>query len=211
MSGGDSSALEKRNVAILLFPGVEVLDFAGPLEVLSSITAISGNPDVEAQRLFQVYTVAETRDVVRCNNPLSVVPDFSLQDCPKPHILLVPGGIGTRKAVRNKNLIEWIQLMDKQSEITCSVCTGSLLLAEVGILDGKRATTHASALQLFRTSYPNVSVVEQTRWIDLGHVVTSAGVSAGMDMAFHLVHRLYGEQIAQHTAKIIEYDLKPFM
>lgn len=211
-AGGSDEDTENRggakNVAILLFPDVELLDFAGPLEVFSSVTAAGGNPDIEATRLCRVYTVAESLDVVRCINPLSVMPQFTLECCPKPHVFIVPGGIGTRPAAKSAALVSWIRRTAASCDVTASVCTGSLLLAEAGLLQGRAATTHRSMIHYFRTSFPDVQVRENVRWVDEGDVVTSAGVTAGIDMAFHLVNRMFGKDVMLRTANAIEYDLK---
>jgi len=196
--------MQKRNVGILLFPDVEILDFAGPLEVFSSASAseeLGGS-----ERLCNVFTMAESADPIRCNNPLTVTPDYTLADCPQMDILLVPGGRGTRPALDRPELIEWIAARAAAAELTTSVCTGSFLLAKAGLLDGKSATTYFGSIGFMRELFPAVDTQENVRWIDAGEVVTSAGVSAGIDMALYLLQRLYGKEVADVTARNIEYD-----
>lgn len=196
--------MQTRSVGILLFPDVEILDFAGPLEVFSSASA-SGELG-GSKRLCNVFTMAETADPIRCNNPLTVVPDYTLESCPKMDILLVPGGRGTRPALDRPELIAWIEARAKEAELTTSVCTGSFLLAKAGLLDGKSATTYFGSVPSMRELFPAVDTQENVRWVDAGEVVTSAGVSAGIDMALYLLQRLYGKEVADATAQNIEYD-----
>ncbi len=192
----------KRTVAILVFPGVELLDFAGPFEVFSAARLTFD----AAERLFDVFTVAESPEPIRCNNPVTVVPDHTLVSCPPADILVIPGGIGVRSAVNRAPLVDWLRERAAAAEITTSVCTGSFLLAQAGLLEGRAATTHWGSTQRMRDTFPGMDVRERTRWVDEGAVVSSAGVSAGIDMALHIVRRLHGAQAARTTARWIEYD-----
>ncbi len=192
----------RRAVAILIFPGVELLDFAGPFEVFSAARQSLATP----APLFDVFTVAETLDPLRCNNPVTVVPDYSLASCPPADILVIPGGQGTRTAINRPELIAWIRARAAAAEIATSVCTGSFLLAQAGLLEGKTATTHWGSIERLRESFPATTISEQVRWIDEGAVITSAGVSAGIDMALHVIARLHGAEAAATTARWIEYD-----
>lgn len=192
----------QRAVAILIFPGVELLDFAGPFEVFSAARRASDAPD----RLFDVFTVAESAEPIRCNNPVTVMPDYTLATCPAADILVIPGGQGTRTAIDRPALIAWIRERAAVAEITTSVCTGSFLLAQAGLLAGKAATTHWGSITYLRQAFPDIDVREQARWVDEGAVVSSAGVSAGIDMALHVIARLHGAGAATTTARWIEYD-----
>ena len=192
----------KHSVAILIFDQVELLDFAGPFEVFSSARLGAAGQD----RLMDVFTVAETVERVTCRNGLVVHPAFSLDNCPPFDILVVPGGYGTRTAVNRPELINWIADRSKKSALTTSVCTGSFLLAQAGLLNNRAATTHWASIERLRQDYPEVEVKEKIRWVDAGDVITSAGVSAGIDMALHVLARLYGPEIAATTARNIEYD-----
>lgn len=198
--------MQKRNVGILLFTHVEILDFAGPLEVFSSATAPGGEPDNVPERLCTVFTLAESLEPIRCNNPLTVVPDYKLADAPPIDILLIPGGRGTRPAMERADLIDWIGRSAETAELTTSVCTGSFLLAKAGLLDGKSATTYFASIPFMRAHFPNIDTQEKVRWVDAGNVITSAGVSAGIDMSLYLLQRLYGKEVADSTARNIEYD-----
>jgi transcriptional regulator GlxA family with amidase domain len=194
--------MKRRSVAILIFPGVELLDFAGPFEVFSAAVASADR----SERLMDVWTVAESLEPVRCANPVTVLPDYTLETCPPADVLLAPGGMGTRTAVDRPPLVNWIADRAAEAELTLSVCTGSFLLAKAGLLTGKPATTHWASIQRMRDAFPGQEVHSEVRWVDAGEVVTSAGVSAGIDMALHIVARLYGPEAAATTARWIEYD-----
>jgi transcriptional regulator GlxA family with amidase domain len=191
-------------VAILIFDDVEVLDFCGPFEVLST-ARLAGKTNDEA-RLFEVVTIAEEARTIRCRGGLLVQPHHTIAAHPVLDILVVPGGWGTRRERRNDRLLDWIVDQDRSTKITASVCTGAFLLAERGLLDGRRATTHWASIAWMRQQYPDVLMVEDERVVDAGHIVTSAGVSAGIDMALHLVSRLHGRETAGWTARRMEYD-----
>jgi transcriptional regulator GlxA family with amidase domain len=189
----------KRKVAILLFDDVEVLDFAGPFEVFSVTGQRVGDG------LLDVWTVAQKPLPVRARNGLSVNAQYCFADSPQPDILVVPGGYGTRKEMNNVVLTDWITHQAERSELVLSVCSGALLLAKAGLLEGLRATTHHGAMEELRLAAPSTCHVEEERIIDNGRIILSAGVSAGIDMAFHVVARLFGELVADETADYIEY------
>lgn len=193
---------ERRAVAVLLFPGVELLDFTGPFEVFSAARASTES----REPLMDVFTVAESREPIRCNNPVTVIPDYALAECPPAHVLVVPGGQGTRTAVDRPALIEWIRARAHDAQLVTSVCTGSFLLAQAGLLSGKPATTHWASVERMRADFPGLEVQDDVRWVDAGEVITSAGVSAGIDTALYVVARLYGRSAADATARWIQYD-----
>ncbi len=204
---------EVRNVAVLIFPGVELLDFAGPFEVFSAAyrpvsdaASAAASPGTNREKLMNVFAVAEAREPIRCANPLAVLPDYSLEDCPRVDVLVVPGGMGTRSVVDRPQLIEWIAARARVAELTTSVCTGSFLLAKAGLLHGLPATTHWASVERLRGDFPDVEVHDHARWVDAGPVISSAGVSAGIDMALHVLRRLYGKPVADATARWIQYD-----
>lgn len=188
-----------RHLAILLFDDAEVLDFCGPFEVFSA-AARQTDP-----RAFNVFTVAEKPGPVIARNGLSVNPHCTLADCPKTDMLLVPGGMGTRRELNNGPLIEWIRRMADDAELVLSVCTGALLLGKAGLLDGLEATTHHVGFDLLREIVPTATVHEDRRFVDNGRIVTSAGIAAGIDMSLHVVERLLGRDIAVATATHMEY------
>lgn len=194
---------EARNVAILIFNEVEVLDFAGPFEVFSVFRA------ADDERGFDVYTVAETLEPVSARNGLVVTPKHTIYDCPRPDILVVPGGYGTRSLVNNTAILDFIEERAEEAELVLSVCTGSLLLGKIGLLDDLPSTTHFLAFDELRKIAPKTTVQEGKRFVDNGRVVVSAGVSAGIDMTFHILDRLHGRDKALETARYMEYDWRP--
>jgi transcriptional regulator GlxA family with amidase domain len=189
----------KRNVAILLFDDVEVLDFAGPFEVFAVTDELRGHDT------FNVFTVAENIGTIRARNGLKVVPHFTREACPPPHVLIVPGGFGTRALLNKTALLEWLRLRTKHAEMLISVCTGALVLAKAGLLEGLRATTHHECFGLLRELAPGTEIVETERFIDNGKILTAAGISAGIDCALHAVERLLGRDAADTTARYMEY------
>ena len=189
----------RRTVAILLFDDVEVLDFAGPFEVFAVTDELA-----DYQR-FRVVTVAAEKRAIRARNGLSVNPDHSFADCPRPDILVVPGGQGTRALLKNQSVLDWIKTVNSGAEIVTSVCTGSLVLGRAGLLDGQRATTHHECFALLREHAPRATVVETDRFTDNGRLLTAAGISAGIDLSLHLVARLHGAAAAEKTARYMEY------
>jgi transcriptional regulator GlxA family with amidase domain len=195
-----------RTVGILTFDDVEVLDFCGPFEVFSSARP-AGRHDDEF-RLFQVVTIAERGAIITCRGGLLVQPHYTLADHPPLDILVIPGGQGTRRERHNRALLDWIARQDRHTELTTSVCTGAFLLAERGLLDRHRATTHWNSIEWMRATYPAIEMVADERVVDEGHVITSAGVSAGIDMSLHVVARLHGIEAAKWTARRMEYDWK---
>lgn len=199
--------IQKLNVGILIFDQVEVLDFAGPFEVFSR-TRLS--PGVEARRSeesapFEVFTVARTREPLFATGGLEVVPKYGFGDAPAIDILVVPGGFGTRTLMNDEAILTWVRDAAASARFVTSVCTGALIYARAGLLAGRRATTHWAALDLLESLDSGARVERQARVVDDG-VITSGGVAAGIDMAFHLVERLFGREVADETARYIEYQ-----
>ena len=193
--------MNKWSVGIFLFNEVEVLDFAGPFEVFS-ITK------VHEEKPFTVYTVSQNGEMITSRNGLKVKPDYSIEDLPPVDILIIPGGKGAREnEVKNDIVINWIRQQMKEVKLMTSVCTGALLLAKAGLLEGLKATTHWASIQTFKKDFPNVEVMENVKFVDEGHIITSAGISAGINMSFHIVKNLLGVGIAEETAKNMEYDI----
>lgn len=190
----------KKNVAIFVFDEVEVLDFAGPFEVFS-VTEARRNRDV-----FNVFLCAESRGTVRAVNGLKILADYTLEDCPAPDVLIVPGGFGTRALLNKPALLEWLRRKSRTAEIVASVCTGALLLAKAGLLDGLRITTHHGALDLLRELAPTAVIDPSQRFHDNGKFCTAAGISAGIDLSLQLVARLLGPEAAAETAHHMEYE-----
>jgi transcriptional regulator GlxA family with amidase domain len=196
--------MERQRVGILIFPEVEVLDFCGPFEVFS-VTRLDESRRREEPSPFDVRLIAESREVVVATGGLKVVPDCTLDDCPPLDVLVVPGGWGTRRGIKDARLIEWIAKRGRVVPTLTSVCTGAMLLGQAGLLDGRRATTHWRSLDWMRESFPKVTVEDALHVVEDGNVLTSAGISAGIDMALRVVVRLCGEPIARATARQMEY------
>ena len=196
--------MNRKRVGILIFPDVEVLDFCGPFEVFS-VTRLSEELRRQEPSPFEVLLVAEQAGPVTTTGGMQVIPHHTLESCPPLDILVVPGGWGTRAEIKNAHVLAWIKERAQQVETLTSVCTGSMLLGEAGLLDGRRATTHWRSLQWMRDSFPAVTVEEKLHVVEDGNVVTSAGISAGIDMALRVVARYHGETVARNTARNMEY------
>jgi len=187
------------NTAILIFDDVEVLDFAGPFEVFSVTNELND------YALLNVYTVAMDTAPVTARNGLSINPHYSIDTAPPPQILIIPGGQGTRPLLQNAATLAWIERSAESAERVLSVCTGALLLATIGLLDGLKVTTHAGAFDLLAELAPLALIDRSARFVDNGTVVTSAGISAGIDMSLHVVGQLFGTEMADKTASYMEY------
>jgi transcriptional regulator GlxA family with amidase domain len=193
-----------RNVAILLFDDVEVLDFAGPFEVFSVASELND------YKPFRVMTVAAEKRVVVAKNGLSVNPEHAVNACPNAEIVIIPGGIGSKQVIQDERIIAWVQKAAQEAEFVLSVCTGSRILAKAGLLDGKPATSHHEAFENLRELAPQVDWQEgdwrETRFIDNGNIITAGGISAGIDMSLYVVSKLLGRDKARATADYMEYN-----
>ncbi|MGE5807114.1 MAG: DJ-1/PfpI family protein [Ignavibacteria bacterium] len=188
----------KMNVAIFIYDKVEILDFSGPGEVFAATNLDNDNA-------FNVYTVAATKDPVLSQGFVTIIPQYSIDDCPEPDILVLPGG-DQRKSSENPELIQWLKDCSKNAEILMSVCTGAKLLSKAGLLDNKEATTWHGAIESLQQMTPKAKIHRDTRFVDNGQIITTAGVSAGIDGALHVVSRLFGEEKAHEVARYMEYD-----
>jgi transcriptional regulator GlxA family with amidase domain len=193
-------------VGILIFDDVEVLDFAGPFEVFSRTRL---TPGIESRRSeesapFRVFTVARARAPITATGGLVVTPAYAFDDAPRVDLLVVPGGYGTRALLGHAETLDWISRTAAQARTVTSVCTGSLLLAKAGLLHGRSATTHWGALDLLASLDDGLRVERDRRVVDDG-IISSAGVASGIDMAFYVVETLYGREVADDTARHIEY------
>lgn len=189
-----------RKVAIILFDDVEVLDFAGPFEVFG-VAGGRGGP-----QFFEVVTVAAERSPVSARNGLSINPTYSFDECPTCQVLVVPGGFGTRQEKNNAAMLDFIRRRADNADHVLSVCTGALLLAKAGLLDGLSATTHQGAMAELREDAPATNVLDRARVVDNGKFILSAGISAGIDAALYTVAELHGLDQAIETAAYMEYD-----
>ncbi|MFK9090660.1 DJ-1/PfpI family protein [Bacillus salipaludis] len=202
-------------VGIVLFDDVDVLDYSGPFEVLSLTT----NEPQEVRELltqgipserkpFKVCTISKDGSVVTSNNGLKIVPDYSFENINQNlDILIVPGGPfkGIDACLRDRQLINWISAFSQSGGIIASICSGAILLAEAGVLTGKKATTHPYAYDYLEQNYKDIEVIRNIRFVDNGYVLTSGGVSAGIDMSIYLVAKLLGEETAKTTAATLVY------
>ena len=189
----------RLNVAIFIFDDVEVLDFTGPFEVFAV------TDELARHTLFNTYTVAELPGVVRARNGLRVVPTHTFETAPAPDIIVIPGGIGTRPLLNRPVVIEWVRRQSRVAQHTVSVCTGALLLAKAGLLEGLQATTHHLSLDLLRELAPTATIHNDRRFLDNGQILTSAGISAGIDVSLHLIARLESKETAEKTSAHMEY------
>ncbi len=190
----DRAEQERWKVGIVVYDGMEILDFAGPGEVF----AATGDH-------FEVFTVAERREPILSQGFVRILPDHTIGESPRPDILVIPGG-GTRPLRESEAMMSWIGRTADQAEIVMTVCSGAFVLAQAGLLDGREATTWYGAIDHFRRAAPKTVVHENVRFVDNGKFITTAGVSAGIDGALHVVSKLLGPDPAEQTAAYMEYD-----
>ncbi len=196
--------MERKRVGIVLFDDVEVLDFCGPFEVFSA-TRLNEEKRRKEPSPFEVLLVTEKNAPVVTTGGMKVIPDYTYENCPKLDIIVVPGGWGVREEIKNPVLLDWLRFRSEEVETLTSVCTGSMLLGFAGLLNGRHATTHWRSLEWMRESLPEVTVEYDKHFVEDGRILTSAGISAGIDMALKVVARYYGETVARATAKHMEY------
>ena len=195
------SSKPPRNLAILIFEGVQIIDYTGPYETFGHTYSNDGDA-------FNIYTVSEKTNAITTSMGMSVNPKFSFENAPKPDLLLVPGG-DVRAQVNSPTVLKWVQDASRNAEIVMSVCNGAFILAKAGLLDGMEATTTAGLIPLLRQEAPKVKVVDDRRFVDNGHIITTAGLSSGIDGALHVIERLYGRGTAQMAALGMEYNWDP--
>jgi transcriptional regulator GlxA family with amidase domain len=191
------------NIGVALFDGAEELDWAGPWEVLAAWAEQWPNDGVHA------FTLAREDRPVTCAKGLRVLPDETWETAPPLDVLVYPGGRGTRRELQDEAVLNWIRGLASGDTVVASVCTGSLVLAAAGLLDGKPATTHWQSLELLPTLGRDIEVRPDDRFVDNGGILTAAGVSAGIDMALHLVARLHSTERAREVRRYIQYDPEP--
>jgi transcriptional regulator GlxA family with amidase domain len=190
-------------IGIALFDGAEELDWAGPWEVLAAWAQQWPDDGV------RVFTLARSDALVTCAKGLRVIPDETWETAPPLDVLVYPGGQGTRAQLRDDAVLDWVRGISRSGAVVASVCTGSLVLASAGLLDGKPATTHWQSLELLPTLGTDIEVRPDDRFVDNSAVITAAGVSAGIDMALHLVARLHSPERAREVRRYIQYDPEP--
>ena len=199
-----SAVAEKppRNLAILIFEHVQIIDYTGPYETFGHVYSY------DQPRPFNIYTVAETTGPITTAMGMSVNPKYSIDNTPRPDILVVPGG-GVNSALNSPKVMKWVKDTAKDSEIVMSVCNGAFILAKAGLLDGLEATTTASLIEEFKEAAPKTKVVSDKRFVDNGKIITTAGLSSGIDGSLHVVERLYGRGTAEMAALGMEYNWDP--
>jgi transcriptional regulator GlxA family with amidase domain len=184
-----------RTLGVVLYPDFELLDNFGPMEMFGNM-----------QGSIEMMTVATEPGLVKSAQGTRVHADHGLDDCPKLDMILVPGGMGTRAAVDDDRLVDWLRRRSNDAEIVMTVCTGSGLLAQTGLLDGRRATTNKAFFVWPETTWPKVQWVREARWVEDGKFWTSSGVSAGMDMALAVIAKIAGPEAAELLATGTEYE-----
>ena len=192
----------ERNLAILLFDRVQIIDYTGPYETFGRTFKKDGSE-------INIYTVAEKAGAITTAMGMSVNPTYSFENAPQPDILLIPGGNGVWKQLDNPVVVKWIQDKAKNAEVVMSVCNGAFFLAKAGLLDGQEATTTFSLIGQLKGAAPKARVVDDVRFVDNGKIITTAGLSSGIDGSLHLIERLYGKGMAQMAAVGMEYDWDP--
>jgi transcriptional regulator GlxA family with amidase domain len=192
------------NVGIFLFDEVEVLDFAGPFEVFSVAARVQSRREPDTPKAFEVFTVSEARGLVRARGALMVQAAFTLATHPHIDLLVVPGGVVDAE-LEKPAVIDWVKRINASSQLTTSVCTGAFILGRAGLLDGLEATTHWEDIPDLERTQPKVNVLPNVDWVDQGRIVTSAGISAGINMSLHLVERLHSPELAVATARQMQY------
>ncbi|MCT8333730.1 DJ-1/PfpI family protein [Leptospira sp. 85282-16] len=191
-------------IGILIFPEVEVMDFAGPFEVFSLAETN------ERKKLCQVHIVAENLSPIPARNGLIVLPNYDYTNCPQMDILIVPGGFGAEELeIKNQTTLSWIKAKYSEVKHLASICTGAFLLAEIGLLDHLEVTTHWMDIETLKNNYPMLNVKENVRFTDNGKILTSGGISSGIHLSFYLLQKLFGLEVATRTAKRMEYDWDP--
>jgi transcriptional regulator GlxA family with amidase domain len=196
------------NVGILIFDAADVLDFCGAYEVFSLAGRLICNTNYQdyGESATNVFTVAQSDQIIKARGGLAVKPDYTFDNHPEIEVLVVPGGWGSRHQAENPVLLDWLKRVSKQTWVNASVCTGAFLLGKAGLLEGRRATTHWRSLDRLGATFPNTIVVRDLKWVDEGEVITSAGISAGIDMSLHLLERLFNREVALITARQMEYQ-----
>ena len=185
-------------IGIIVFPQVEEMDFVAPFEVLSYINKIEPNST-------QVFLIAERLELIQAANGMKIFPDHSFDSCPSLDIVVVPGGKGRFQAMHDPKMKEFVLHQSKQAQYVASVCTGAFILAEVGLLEGRKATTYHSAFEELK-AYTRI-IVEKAKVVHDGNIITSAGVTSGLELGFYILKILFGNVLAQTVADKIEYNV----
>jgi len=191
--------MTKKNVAIFIYKDAEVLDFAGPFEVFS-VTS-----ELQNFELYNVFTVSKKMEPVIAINGLSVNPTYSFKNAPPIDILIIAGGNGSRAQARDMKTLHWIKSVHHDTLYTASICSGSRLLGVLGLLDNHPYCTHKAVYDDMKIIVPSGTPQKELRFVNFGKIFTSGGISAGIDLSFHIVEKMHGNLIAQQTADYMEY------
>lgn len=194
-------AKEKVKVAFLLAQDAQMIDFAGPWEVFQDVHVPSRGASMDAMMPFQLFTVAESTQPLQATGGMKIIPDYSYADAPQAHVIVVPA-----QRIASEPTRQWLRHASVKTDVTMSVCTGAFVLGAAGLLDGLSATTHFSAYDEFARVFPRVKLQRGVRFVENEKISTSAGLSAGIDLALHVVERYFGRDVAAHTAKHMEYE-----
>lgn len=194
-------------VAFVLTQHAVMIDFAGPWEVFQDVSIPSHGPNTEDQNPFHLYTVSDNKDPIQVSGGMRVIPDYTFDDAPQPNVVVIPAQMGD-----SPKMIDWIRKMATRSDVVMSICTGAFTLAETGLLKGKKATTHHGAYVAFQTQFPDILVQRNMRYVQSDSVIfTSGGLSAGIDLALHIVELYFGRDVTEQTARAMEYEGKGWM
>jgi transcriptional regulator GlxA family with amidase domain len=187
------------NVAVLLYDNAELLDFTGPYEVFTVASQLNETP------LMNVFSVSHDGKTVSAANGMKVVPDYAFANCPTIDILAIPGGIGARVECENPVTLDFVSHIYQQASIVFTVCSGTRIVAKLGLLDGQTCTSHHSVFANLKEIAPNIIIDEESRFVDNGKIMTAGGISAGIDLALHIVSKLFGSRALQKTVEYMEY------
>jgi transcriptional regulator GlxA family with amidase domain len=194
------------HIGIYLYDNAEALDFAGPFEVFTTASRLHARQNPGAS-LFDVSLIAEREGLIHARAGFKIQPHYTIENHPPLNVLIVPGGIHAAE-LDNPAVIEWIRQTARNAQLTASVCTGAFLLAKAGLLKDKSCTTHWEDISDLRAMFPALDIKEDVPWVDNGNIVTSAGISAGIEMALHLVAKLTNKELALRTARQMQYAWK---
>ncbi|RXJ75370.1 glutamine amidotransferase [Arcobacter sp. F155] len=186
------------NIGIYIYDNAEVLDFSGPYEVFSVANRF-------LEEKHNLFFISEKEEVIKARGEYKVLSDFTIETHPKLDVLIVVGGVHT-KELEKQNVINWLTKQTKTCKLIASVCTGVFLLAKANIVTNHKVTTHWEDIEDLKNSFPSLDVKDDVRWVDEGNIVSSAGISAGIDMSLHLISKLYNEDLALKTAKQMQFD-----
>jgi transcriptional regulator GlxA family with amidase domain len=195
----DWGGISMLNVGVFLFNNVELLDFAGPYEVFSVTSELND------YQLFTTFTITPYGDEIKTVNGLKVIPDYSFDNHPAMDILIIPGGVGTKEAMNKPAVLEWLQRNYETAKITFSVCSGARLLGKLGLLDNLESITHHEVIPHLQEIAPQTIINRAQRFVDNGKVMTSAGISAGIDLSLYVVEKLCGIEVKNKTMVYMEY------